>query len=130
MSLAPSQVTSPVQLRIQTWFVSPGSVRITVAGEIDLATTEELQAGLLHVLVTRVPHHIEVDLTRVTFMDCRGLTVFVIASQTAARTGCRLHITNPQSIVRRILEITGLISILTPHPTGHLSYRPAPTRRT
>lgn len=126
MPITSSLVTSPPQLRIQTRHLSPGTVLITVAGEVDLATNDEFQDGLLHALVTRLPHHLEVDLDGVTFMDCGGLTALVLASQVAARTGCRLQITNPPSLLRRMLETTGLSSLLTPHPASHLLCRPRP----
>ena len=129
MPITSSLVTSPPQLRIQTRHLSPGTVLITVAGEIDLATTDELQDGLLHALVTRLPHHLEVDLAGVTFMDCGGLTVLVVASQVAARTGCRLLITNPSPVLRRMLDVTGLSSILIPNPTSPLLCRPRPAAR-
>jgi hypothetical protein len=45
-------------------------------------------------------------------MDCTGLTVLVVARDAALRTGCQLRITNPQPIVRRVLELTGLLGVL------------------
>lgn len=116
MTAVSPPVTLPEQLSIQAVHLSAGTARITVAGEIDLATTDELRAGLLHALVTGLPHHLEVDLTGVTFIDCGGLTVLIVASQVAARTGCRLEVINPSPFARRMLETTGLAGILTPHP--------------
>ena len=46
-------------------------------------------------------------------MDCGGLTALVVAGNVAARTGCQLRITNPQPVVRRVLELTGLLEVLT-----------------
>ena len=113
MSITSSQVPSSAQLRIESRWLSPGVAQIAVAGEIDLATTEQLQANLLDVISTGLAHRIEVDLDGVTFMDCSGLSVFVVARGAAARAGCRLQITKPQPIVRRVLEMTGLLAILT-----------------
>jgi anti-anti-sigma factor len=108
-----SPVTPPAQLRIDTSCPSPGTVRIAVIGEIDLSTTDMLRAGLLNALSAQRPLRIEVDLARVTFMDCAGLTVLLVAGNVAARTGCQLRITNPQPIVRRVLDLTGLLGVLT-----------------
>ena len=105
--------TPSAQLRIDTSYPSPGTARVTVLGEIDLSNSDVLRAGLLNVLSALHPRHIEVDLAGVTFMDCSGLTVLVVAGKVAARTGCRLRITNPQPVVRRILDLTGLLGVLT-----------------
>ncbi|GGN94857.1 hypothetical protein GCM10010112_84580 [Actinoplanes lobatus] len=108
-----SPQTPSAQLRIDTSNVMPGLVRVAVAGEIDLSTSDVLHAGLLAVLSAQLPERIEVDLAKVTFMDCGGLTVLVAAGKAAARTGCQLRITNPQPIIRRVLDLTGLLEILT-----------------
>jgi anti-anti-sigma factor len=103
----------PPQLHIDASCPLPGTVQVTVTGEIDLSTADILHAGLLGVLSARQPHRIEVDLAGVTFMACAGLTALVAAGQAAARIGCPLRITNPQPIVRRILDLTGLLDVLT-----------------
>ena len=106
-------MTPSTQLRIDTSCPSPGTARLAVIGEIDLSTTDLLRARLLNVLSTLHPHRIEVDLAGVTFMDCGGLTVLIVAGNAAARAGCQLRITNPQRLVRRILDLTGLLGVLT-----------------
>lgn len=113
MSITSLQAPSSAQLRIESRWLSRGVAQIAVAGEIDLATTEQLQADLLDVISTGLAHRIEVDLAGVTFMDCSGLSGLVVARGVAARAGCRLQITKPQPIVRRVLEMTGLLAILT-----------------
>lgn len=113
MSTTLSPVTPLAQLRIDTSCPAPGTVRVAVAGEIDLSNSDELHTGLLGVLSARLSHRIEVDLAGVTFMDCSGLTVLVVVGKAAARTGCQLRITNPQPIVRRVLDLTGLLDVLT-----------------
>jgi anti-anti-sigma factor len=106
-------VTSSAQLSIATSCPSPGTVRVAAVGEIDLSSADVLRDGLLNVLFARQPHRIEVDLAGVTFLDCGGLAVLVVLGQAAARNGCRLRITNPQPFVRRVLDLTGLLDVLT-----------------
>jgi anti-anti-sigma factor len=113
MSTTLSPVTPLAPLRIDTSCPAPGAVRVAVIGEIDLSTADVLHAGLLSVLSAQPPHRIEVDLAGVTFMDCVGLTVLVVVGKAATRTGCQLRITNPRPIVRRVLDVTGLLDVLT-----------------
>jgi anti-anti-sigma factor len=108
-----SPVTPLTQLSIDTRCPSPGTARVAVAGEIDLSTADLLRARLLTVLSALRPQRLEVDLAAVTFLDCSGITVLVVAGNIAARTGCQLRITNPQPIVRRVLDLTGLLGVLT-----------------
>ena len=106
-------VTPSAQLKIDASWPSPGTVRVAVTGEIDLSSCDVLRVRLYNVLSTLLPSRIEVDLAGVTFLDCSGLTVLVVLGQAAARTGCCLRITNPQPIVRRVLELTGVLGVLT-----------------
>lgn len=92
---------------------SPGTVRVSVIGEIDLASSDVLRVRLVNVLSALHPRRLEVDLAGVTFLDCGGLTALLVLGRAAAGTGCRLRVTNPQPIVRRVLDLTGLLGILT-----------------
>jgi anti-anti-sigma factor len=129
MAATISSPTPLAQLRIAASCPAPGTVRVAVAGEIDLSTAGVLHAELLNALSARLPDRIEVDLAGVTFLDCGGLTVLIVAGKAAARTGCRLRITNPQPIVRRVLDLTGLLGVLTPRfdqaPAGETRSGPA-----
>lgn len=108
-----SPAAPSTQLNVDARCPSPGTVRVAVAGEIDLSSSGMLRVRLLNVLSTLHPHRIEVDLAGVTFLDCTGLTALVIASQAAARIGCHLRIADPQPLARRVLDLTGLLDALT-----------------
>ncbi|MFI7543472.1 STAS domain-containing protein [Actinoplanes sp. NPDC049599] len=125
MSSTPSPLTPPAPLRVEPRWLSERAVRIAVIGEIDLSTAEELFADLLGVILAGRPQHIEVDLAGVTFLDCRGLGVLVVARRVAARAGGRLRITGPQPLVRRVMEATGLLGILSSEPIGRMHLRGA-----
>jgi anti-anti-sigma factor len=113
MSTKPSPVAGLAQLRIDTSCPLPGTARAAVAGEVDLATVPVLRDTLLNVLCDQHPAVLDVDLAEVTFLDCTGLGVLVAVRNAAVRTGSRLRVTNPQPIVRQILEVTGLLGVLT-----------------
>jgi anti-anti-sigma factor len=54
-----------------------------------------------------------VDLAGVTFLDCTGISALVIVRNAARRTGGQVRITHPQPVVRRLLDVTGLLGPLT-----------------
>jgi anti-anti-sigma factor len=113
MSTTFSPIEPSTQPHIDTSCPSPGTVRVAVAGEIDLSTVDVVRAGLLRTLAAHLPHRIEVDLAGITFLDCSAITALVVVAEAAARIGCQLRITNPQPIVRRVLDLTGMLDAVT-----------------
>lgn len=96
------------------------TVRIDVAGEIDLATSPRLKVALLSALETPTrPKEIRIDLSGVTFIDARGVGVLVAGCEAARRCGVGFAVQNPQGIVLRVLDILCLTETL----------RHAPARR-
>lgn len=81
---------------------------ITVAGELTLETSPLLAAEVAGVVASGELGVMVFDLARVTFLDSSGLTVLVDA---AARCGS-VAVRNPSSVVRRIIEATGLTDVL------------------
>ena len=89
-----------------------GRVLVTVAGELDLATAGELEAVVLPAV--RDGRHALLDLRGLEFMDSSGVRVIVAAHTAAQDSGGRLSLvrTDPGSAVQRVLEISGLDTIL------------------
>lgn len=84
-----------------------GGVVISLAGELDCAGAGAVRALLLAALGEW--HAVTVDLSRVTFVDARGLGALVaVRSQAAAEEGCTLEVRRPHRCVRRLLELTQL----------------------
>jgi anti-sigma B factor antagonist len=89
-----------------------GRVVVAVRGELDLATAPQLEDALLPRL-----HDGGVallDLRGLDFMDSTGVRVIVAAHLAAQEHGGRLSVlrTAPDSAVGRVLEISGLDSVL------------------
>ncbi|MEH1128439.1 STAS domain-containing protein [Micromonospora sp. CPCC 206061] len=106
-----SPVTTSAQLHIGISYPSPATARVAVVGEVDLATTPLLRERLLRMLRDERPDLLDVDLTGVTFLDCTGLGVLVAVRSAAVQAGCQMRVSHPQPIVRRVLEVTGLLSV-------------------
>lgn len=113
-----SPVNTAAHLHIVTSYPSPATARVAVVGEVDLATTPVLRERLLHVLRDQRPDLLDVDLAEVTFLDCTGLGVLVAVRAAAVQAGCQMRVSHPQPIVRRVLEVTGLLGVFTVPTVG------------
>lgn len=118
-----SPVPASPQLRIDTTYPSPDTARAAVVGEVDLATAPELRDRLLNVLRKYPPAALVVDLSGVTFLDCTGISALVAVRNAAVQVDYHLRVTGSPPIVHRILDLTGLLRVLTA-PTDQ-AQRPA-----
>ena len=85
------------------------------AGELDLATADELKAVLAG--ETSAGGQVVLDLSPVTFMDATALGVIVGAANQLARKGGRLTLTGATPPIERVLHLTGLHTMLVALPT-------------
>lgn len=88
-----------------------GDTVLTVSGELDIATGEELRGRLRTALLRSST--ILIDLSGVTFLDCSGLSVLLWARRQAATTGTRLLLHAASPAVEKILRTTGLETAFT-----------------
>lgn len=81
---------------------------LQVAGDVDLAVTQQLidegQRGLSEPGRTALV----LDLERVTFMDSSGLSALVILRNAAARVGRTVQLTNVPPNITRLLALSAL----------------------
>lgn len=117
MSTKSSPLTALVPLQVAVSCPWPGTARVAVVGEVDLATAAALRERLLSVLRDQSPAVLDVDLAGVTFLDCAGLGALVGVRSAVVHTGCRMRVCHPQPIVRRVLEVTGLLGVFTAETT-------------
>jgi anti-anti-sigma factor len=106
-------------LLVQVVQRSGRAVSVTGHGEIDMTTVGTLTDTLDTVLWQEQPLHIDVNLAEVTFMDSSGINALVACRAVAEPAGCRITISNPRPMVRRVLAVTGVHDLfgLTP-PIG------------
>ena len=95
---------------------SDGLVRLAVAGEIDMASSDALAAALREAVRAGDAKEVAVDLSGVTFIDSSGIRTLVVAQGDAAEHGLTLYVTNPHHHVQRVLALTGLLDVLTAEP--------------
>jgi anti-sigma B factor antagonist len=79
-------------------------VRVTLAGELDLATAPEVEPALCSNGVARRL----LDLRDLTFMDSSGLRLILKAHAAARRDGWALEIVPGPPAVQRVFQICGV----------------------
>ena len=84
-------------------------VRITAAGELDLATASQLDAALTE--AEGVARRVEVDLRALTFMDSSGINL-LMRHAGRARGDLTLVIVPPPPRVARVLDVAGVTDLL------------------
>jgi anti-sigma B factor antagonist len=86
----------------------PGTVVVTVWGEVDAFTAPRLAELLHHRLLAR-PALLVLDLSAVTFLSVAGLRVLLRGAVEAVARRVELRIVTSRShVVQRILEVTGV----------------------
>ena len=95
--------------------IHDGVVRLAVAGEIDLATADQLRDAIAQAAAGSRTEVI-VDLAEVRFCDSTGIGAIVQARNAAASEGATVQVINPRGPVYRVLEVTGMLDSLTDPP--------------
>jgi anti-anti-sigma factor len=87
------------------------SIRLSPCGELDIATTPELEQALADATADAVAE-IVLDLRELTFMDSTGLRALAQANSRAGESGIALSIIRGPRQIERVLEISGLGAML------------------
>lgn len=89
--------------------ITNDNARLSVVGEVDVSNADELSQALQEVLEAK-PARIEVNLSKVPYIDSTGIGVLVAASKQAEEQGGVLSLGEPQPNVMRVLSMLGVIS--------------------
>lgn len=84
-----------------------GTVKLVLAGELDISSTPQLEAELSK-LEADAPRVIVLDLRPLEFMDSTGLRTVVAADARARDQGRRLAIVRGPDAVHRVFSVTRL----------------------
>ncbi len=84
---------------------------VLISGKVDLATCPQLR-NMLADLVDQGVYHLIVDLEQVTFLDSSGIGVLLSVLRRIREHGGSIHLTAPSPHVRRVLELTGITTLL------------------
>jgi anti-sigma B factor antagonist len=95
------------ELVIDTAVDAAGTRIVTVSGELDISNAPSLEATVSSITAER-PERLVFDLSGLRFMDSAGIAVLIGAAAKANVVQLR----DPSPIVRRVIELTGLSSVL------------------
>jgi len=84
------------------------SIRVEIAGELDLATASDLVDQVCGVLRADGPTRLELDLTGVTYIDSSGLRALFACREVVPEHGAAMTLTIGDGPVARLLELTSL----------------------
>jgi anti-sigma B factor antagonist len=87
--------------------VTNGARVVTIVGEIDLAV-----APAMHAVLTDGRTDVIIDLSGVTFLDSSGIAAILRAYRQQTANGHCLSMRGATGPVRRVLQITGIDSVL------------------
>ena len=81
---------------------------IALSGEIDHHAARELMAQLDQTVAERLPAHLVLDLSGVTFMDSSGIAVILRARQKMQLLDGSLLVRGASAQARRVLDAAGI----------------------
>lgn len=76
-------------LRFDYHDMRPGTRYVTLTGEADLSTTEQLQQGLKRLLAPQWVTHLRLNLRTLRFLDCAALSTLLRTREAALTRGQR-----------------------------------------
>lgn len=95
------------ELSIETTELSDGWTAMTVEGEIDLATAEDLEKAI-DAVFSNGSTSLVVDLNSSSFMDSTGLKTIVMAERQFADQGRELAIAVDGGPISRLIDLSGV----------------------
>ncbi|BBH65709.1 hypothetical protein ACTI_23940 [Actinoplanes sp. OR16] len=93
---------------IRTTLADDGTVTVTVLGEIDFSSADDVAQGIRDALTDWAPAALRVDLRDASFIDSTGLGALIEGYRDASERGIGFSVVNPTDSFRRVLVVTGL----------------------
>src|SRR5262249_34574720 len=87
-----------------------GTIRVTLSGDLDLATREDLIQAI-PALLDRIPKKIVIDLAGLRTLDSSGIGALVSVWKAAHPVECGVELRNPSRLAYWQLELSGLLEI-------------------
>jgi anti-sigma B factor antagonist len=92
--------------------VDDGVARLSISGELDMSTTEDLRAQVAVALGAARLRGLVIDAVDLDFCDSSGIQALVQARSAAVRQGITFQLANVRGVTRRVLQVTGVLDEL------------------
>ncbi len=96
--------------------VNDGVLRLAISGEVDISTADFLTDAITNVIVAGHVAELIIDLDQVTYLDSTGISALIRGHHLAAAFGIAYLVSNPHDMVHKVLDITGVLGLLTEPP--------------
>jgi len=97
-----------------------GAPVVSLTGELDMSNADALKNTLASITARRPPR-LTFELSGLRFIDSAGIAVLLEAAEQIDA----VHVREPSQAVRRVLELTGLVDVLTIEPGPPVAHSPA-----
>jgi anti-sigma B factor antagonist len=98
---------------VSTCLLSGAVIRVSVVGEIDMATVDRVDVALTTAVERDGVTGVEVDFAGVTFCDSSGIAALDRAYGMAGKRSVPFRLINIEPDVARVLSIAGMLEVLT-----------------
>ena len=88
-------------------------LRLAVTGDIDMESAWQLEAAVKYALGEPDVEALILDLDHMAFVDSIGIKTLLDGHALATAQGTGFRVENPRPTVRRVLDITGVLPLLT-----------------
>ena len=89
------------------------ALTISLSGEIDHQVARDMMDAITAAIAERLPAHLVLDLSGVTFMDSSGIAVLLRALRQEQHIDGSLRVTNIPAQARRVLDAAGVGRLIT-----------------
>lgn len=89
--------------------IDGGKMTLKVKGRLDTNTSQDLEAELVLDGINEVVF----DLAELEYISSSGLRVLMLAQKTMTACGGKVLVASPNTVVKSVLDITGMSSIFT-----------------
>jgi anti-sigma B factor antagonist len=103
-------------LRVKSVAAPDGGVVLELDGELDLSTVP-IFVDALDALIDGEPTTIELDMSKLTFIDSSGVGAYVTGYRRAQAKGSQLSVGERSGLVQRVLQLSGVEEALAQEAT-------------
>jgi anti-anti-sigma factor len=84
---------------------------VRLAGDFDINARDELRDALLDAVQAAGPDEVVIDFDKAAFLDSEAMGALIEGLNAGREAGVPLRIVNARGIVRRVLDVSGVLAL-------------------